>query len=67
MAVARYITLTIVRHEYRMPSPVDHHEVGKAIEWARNDASAAGVDTSYADSVWVEAQDDEVVVCWTQP
>lgn len=59
-------TVTITRHEFRIPSPATQRDVADTLTQARDHMANSGADATFDDSVLVEAQDDELVFYWTE-
>lgn len=59
-------TTTTVRHEYLVRNPAPYADVQEAILFAKRDATDAGKDTSYDDTLWVTHNDDHIIVYWEE-
>ncbi|TQJ60496.1 hypothetical protein FBY30_2764 [Arthrobacter sp. SLBN-83] len=66
MSVVTPRTRVTKRHEYAVPQPAAYGDVEDAILWAKRDAQAAHVDTSYSDALHVTHDDDNIIVYWEQ-
>lgn len=59
-------TKVTTRHEYVVKDPAPYGEVQEAIMFAKRDAQAAGIDTSYDDAMHVTHDDDHIIVYWEE-
>lgn len=59
-------TKTITRHEYVLPNPANHAEVGKALSGAYQDYKDAMGHGISDDSVWVTHADEEIIIYWEE-
>lgn len=66
MSVVDQRTTTTVRHEYLVPLPAAYGDVLEAIDFAKRDAAAAGIKTSYDDAMHVTHDDDNIIVYWEE-
>jgi len=60
----RVKTLTI--HEYVLPNPANHAEVGKAFSGAYQDYKDAMGRGVSDDAVWITHADDEIIIYWEE-
>lgn len=66
MITPRKRTVTVIRHEYLIPSPATQRDVYDTIAQAAHGMEAAGKDPSYDDVIKVQAYDDELCIYWVE-
>jgi hypothetical protein len=58
---------TTERHEYVLPNPANHAEIGKALSGAYQDyKDATGRPGVPDDAVWITHADDEIIIYWEE-
>lgn len=50
--------------DYEMPNPTTVGELTKTMFWAKQDAEAMDIDTSYGDWLTVTADDEHITLSW---
>jgi len=59
-------TKVTTRHEYVVKDPAAYGNVQEAIMFAKRDAQAAGIDTSYDDAMHVTHDEEHISVFWEE-
>ena len=54
------------RHEYVLPNPANHAEIGKALGYAYQEYKDGTGKDIYDDSVWITHSDDEIIIYWEE-
>jgi hypothetical protein len=55
-----------IRHEYVLPNPANHAEIGKALSAAYQDYKLATDRSVSDDAVWVTHADEEIIIYWEE-
>ena len=66
MSAVEIRTVITKRHEYAVGTPAVWADVREAMAFAKRDKEAAGLDTSYDDSIMVTADEETITVYWEE-
>lgn len=66
MITPRKRTVSVVRHEYAIPSPATQRDLTDTLVQASHEMEAAGLHAHADDSLHVMSYDEALVVYWTE-